>query len=88
MIVELEGDVGIEGTGDELHALQVVAARPFIGVLHAQAETGVGGQAKPYIVVDLMGDVEGGDGPGLMGAVEVARVVARLVAGVHAPVEL
>ena len=88
MIVELVGDAGIDGVRDELHALQVVPAGPFVGVLHAQTETGEGGEAEPHLVVDLMGEVEGRNGPGLMSAVEVARVVACAVAGIHAPVEL
>ena len=88
MVVELVGNAGVERVCDELHALQIVPARPFVGILHAEAEARVGSQTEPHAVVDLMRHVEGRNGPGLMGAVIVARVVACGVSRVHAPVEL
>ena len=85
-VVQLVGDIGIQRAGDELHGLKVEAAGPVLGVLHAKAEAGELTDAQPHLVVPLMGEIPGRDGPGLMGAMVI--VVAGTVRDVHAPVHL
>ena len=87
LVGQLIGDIGRDGAGDELNGLQVESSGPFVGVLHAKAEAGELAYAQPHLVVELMGEIPGRDGPGLVRAVVVV-VAAFLVLHVHAPVHL
>ncbi len=89
LVGELVGDIGRDGAGDELHGLKIQGSGPVIGVLHTKAEAGELADAQPQLVVHLMGEVPGRDGPSLVSAVVVfASALVTLRIHVHAPVHL